>query len=159
MTFLKVELGLPVGLLERIGPVEITPIFSNPRSKSKIHDEVSVLFNTVEVRDSVRRAARELGGDPNAGVRLEVPTWLQSNLKALDALCYALKQKHPKLKRNIKFDDDALDLIMEFNTDPDDPSKKWRRVTPQKAKEQKHLLGNAGQACEITSDDLSSMLQ
>ena len=82
---------------------------------------------------------------------------IASILKALEALSYSLKLKNPKMKRNVKFDDDAFDLIMEFNTDPDGNGK-WRRVTPAKAKAKKDLLVSSGRATDVTDDDLDSML-
>ena len=37
-------------------------------SRSKIQGEAVVTFATVEIRDIVRRAAKELAGSPSAGI-------------------------------------------------------------------------------------------
>ena len=97
------------------------------RQGSKIEHKVTVLFSSVQVRDAVRRGAKELAGDRDAGVRLEIPYSMQSSLKALESVSYHLKQKHPKIRRNIKFDDDEMSLVLDFNTDPDG-SGTWRQV-------------------------------
>ena len=60
------------------------------------------VFSTVEVRNVVRRAAKELGGDPNAGIRLEILVALKPSLKALESLSYSLKAKNPGIKRSKK---------------------------------------------------------
>ena len=81
-------------------------------SRSKIKEEVIVGFSSAEVRDIVRRAARELAGDLQSGIRLEIPQFLQPNLKALESVSYVLRRKHPGMKHNVKFDDEKMDLVL-----------------------------------------------
>ena len=86
-----------------MGDVSVKKVAAGPRSK--ITGEVIAVFLMVAVRDAVRGMASELAGDPDAGVRLEIPHGLQSNLKALESVSYNLKKKYPDLRRNIKFDE------------------------------------------------------
>ena len=60
------------------------------------------LLHCVAIRDAIRGMVRELGGDPNAGVRLEILYGLQSDLKALESVSYNLKKKFPGMRRNIR---------------------------------------------------------
>ena len=102
----------------------------------------------------MRRAAKELAGDSGAGICLEVPRHLQSSLKALES--FNLKRKNPGLKRNVKFDDASLDLVMDICLDPDNSST-WRRITPACAKAMKKKL-NVSRGNEVGQDELEKML-
>ena len=112
--FLKDRLRFSSVFLSEMGEASTKRIATAPGSRIK--DEVVVVFSTVEIRDAVRRAAKELAGDNGAGIRLEVPRGLQPSLKALEAVSYNLKQKNNGIKRNIRFDDLAQDLVLDFNT-------------------------------------------
>ena len=79
---------------------------------------------------------------------MEIPYSLQPSLKALEALSYNLKQKNQKMKRNIRFDDMAKDLALDFNTDPETSS--WRRVSGAQALQVKNQLSR-GKTQDITS--------
>ena len=78
-----------------MGEIGIKRVAAGPGSKIK--DEVVVLFATVQVRDTVRRAAKELAGSSDAGVRLEIPYSMQTRLKALESVSYNLKKSTPVL--------------------------------------------------------------
>ena len=139
-----------------MGEIGIKKHVSGPGSK--INGEVSVLFATVEVRDAVRRAAKELAGDPGAGIRLEIPQNLQPSLKALEAISYSLKQKNGKVKRNIKFDDADMDLVLDFNIDPEGNGT-WKRVTADQAKKMKKKVQSGGGRAEaLTDNELDDMM-
>ena len=105
----------------------------------------------------MRRAAKELAGDSEAGIRLEVPTRLQPSLKALEAVSFSLKQKNKDTKRSIKFDDQSMDLILDFNTKPDDPASPWRRVTADQAKQMKPKLKNGGATTTVSNEELENL--
>ena len=95
-----------------------------------------------------------MAGTPDAGIRLEVPQHLQSSLKALEAVSYALKQKNLNMRRNVWFDDSVLDLV-----DPTDPDPQWKKICPaQAAQVRAKALQKSRAAEELTSDDLDSML-
>ena len=100
-----------------------------------------------------------MAGTPDAGIRLEVPQHLQSSLKALEAVSYALKQKHPNMRRNVRFDDSMLDLVLDFCVDPTDPDPQWKKIRPaQAAQVRAKTLQKSRAAEELTSDDLDSLL-
>ena len=118
-----------------------------------------MVFSTVEVRDIVKRAAKELAGAQDAGIRLEVPNYLKPSLQALEAVSYHLKKKHTGIKRSIKFCDDDLDLVLDFNVDPSGDGA-WKRVSAAQAKAMKPKLssGSSGRTSELTNDELEGML-
>ena len=150
--------GLSTTTLSRMGDISVKEVFAAP--SSKIRDEVVAVFISQEVRDTVKRAARELAGDRDAGIRLEIPRYLQPSLKALEAVSYALKKKHPALKRNVKFDDEFLDLVLDFNLDPSRPGSSWRKLRPRQARSvrQKLVVSSSGPAEEVGDDELDTML-
>ena len=63
-----------------------------------------------------------------------MPDHLKSNFRHLDRVCFRLKSKYPNLRRSIKFDDEALDLVADFKLDDWKP---WQRITPEEAKQSK----------------------
>ena len=114
--FMQTRLRMSRSLMSKMGDISIQKVFAAPGAK--IQDVVVVVFADQEVRDAVKRAAKELAGDTEAGMRLELPRRLQPSLKALESVSYALKQRNKEMKRNIKFDDEAMDLVLDFNTNP-----------------------------------------
>ena len=123
--FMQTRLRMSRSLMSKMGDISIQKVFAAPGAK--IQDEVVVVFADQEVRDAVKRAAKELAGDTEAGMRLELPRRLQPSLKALESVSYALKQRNKEMKRNIKFDDEAMDLVLDFNTNPEGGGS-WRRI-------------------------------
>ena len=115
-------------------------------------------FSSVEVRDIVRRAARELAGDPQSGIRLEIPQFLQPNLKALESVSYALRRKHPGMKRNVKFDDEKMNLVLDFCVNPTDPDATWRKIRPDQAALVKHKIARQQTSIELSGDDIGRLL-
>ena len=148
--YLRDRLRLSTSFLADMGEISIKRVAAGPRSKIK--EEVIVVFSSVDVRDAVRGAARELAGVPEADMRLEIPHFLQGSLKALEAVSYNLKKKHPGIRRNIKFDDGEMDLVLDFCTNPDDSDA-------AQAKLLKKTIGKkSGKTVEVTSDELEQML-
>ena len=139
--FLSVRLKISSRMMADMGSISIKKVFAGPRSK--IQNEVIAVFASAEVRDTIRRGARELAGDPDAGIRLEIPGHLQTSLKALEAVSFGLKQKNPKMRRNVKFDDAELDLVLDFSLDPDGGAP-WRKIRPAQAIAAKAKLGKSG---------------
>ena len=142
--------------LRDMGEISVKRVAAGPRAK--IRGEVIALFATNQVRDDVRSAARELAGDAGFGIRLEIPASLQTNLKALESVGYNMKKKFPNLKRNIRFDDDSMDLVLHFCTDPD-AMQPWRRLRPAQARAMKSkMVVQPDQMVDVTEDDLESMM-
>ena len=122
------------------------------QSKNTIRHEVVVEFPSVDLRDLVRRSAYNLAGDRTAGIRLDVPHHFMKNFKALESASYKLKQQYPSLRRNIKFDDEVCDLVLEFRISE---GGSWKRLRPQEAKE---LQRAEGEAEDMSASDVSSLL-
>ena len=55
-------------------------------------------------------------------------------MKALQSASYELKQKFPGSKRNVLFDDESTDLVLDFCLREGDP---WRRMTARQARDRK----------------------
>ena len=86
-------------------------------------NQALVTFGTSRQRDEVKAAARSLT-DREVGVQMEPPDHLRSHFQTFQALAYQLKQKHPLLKRNVKFSDEDLALEMDFNVG----DGRWRTI-------------------------------
>ena len=139
--------------ISRIGQVSIAPC---PNPRSNIKNECLVTFATKQIRDAVKAGAVNLKGDKTAGVRIDVPCFLSSNFKALEAMGYNLKQTHKDLRRSIKFDDDKLDFFLDFRKNEE---SKWQRVRPDKAKKVRDTrprpLGDEPE--ELTEEELAAL--
>ncbi len=111
-------------------------------------------FQTVDARDIVKGSAPNLAGcGPEVGVRLEVPNFLKASMKALQSLSYDLKQKHHSARRNILFEDDSLDLVLDFCLGE---GQKWRRVTAEQARGRAKKAPVAG--FRVAEDELNDIL-
>ena len=149
--FLANKLRLGEDVLSDAGECSIRRIPSN--KGSKIEYEATVEFPSVELRDVVKGAAYNLAGQANAGIRLEIAHHLMANFKALSTASYKLKQKFPGCKRNIKYDDEHLDLILDFKTADND---RWKRLRPEQARELQKAGGEAAE--EMSTSDMSELL-
>ena len=125
---------------DEVGKVEIR---QNKDPKSKLKDEVTVRFETKEIRDAIKGQASNLANYDDSGMRLHVPNHLQKDFKALMGLAYDLKKNHANLRRNVKFDEEDLGLFMDMQMDRDGP---WRRVKPAQARRALALSGKAGRS-------------
>lgn len=127
-------------------------------ARSKITDEVVVTFPEIEMRDTVRAAASNLSGHRGSGLRLEIPDFLRPALRSLESVSYTLKRTHPSMKRNVKFDDENLDLVMDIKLSEEEP---WRKIRPSQAKEAKkgQVVPSREGGSELNADDLQAMMQ
>ena len=124
-----------------------------PKSRNpKIASEAIVEFPSIDLRDAVRSSAFNLAGDTESGIRLEIPPHLMNNFRALNQAAYNLKKKFSTCRRNIKFDDEACDLIMEFKTSEE---SSWKRLRPKEARE----MGGITRVKEMSVEDMSSLLR
>ena len=80
-TFLTTRLKLDRDFLLDMGEIAIKRVAAGPRVK--IRGEIIAVFSSVAIRDAVKGAAKELAGSPDAGIRLEIPYSLQTNLKVV----------------------------------------------------------------------------
>ena len=60
------------------------------------------------------------------------------------------------MRRNVKFDNAELDLVLDFSLDPDGGAP-WRKIRPAQAIAAKAKLGKSGVG-EVDDDELDTML-
>ena len=112
------------------------------RRPTRVHSELLVVFKDIAMRDMVVSFAPNLARanqtGQTAGLRMEIPSHLQGVFKTLDSHGHLLRDRHgPGLKRNIRFDDMELSLVMDLKL-PDQAS--WMRVDYETAREElKHV--------------------
>ena len=76
-------------------------------------------------------AARNLAGKGSTyGVRLELPNHHKSAMKAPQSASYELKTKFPQARQNVLFDDETLDLVLDFCLEE---GGTWKRMTSDQA--------------------------
>ena len=72
-----------------------------------------IKFPTVEARDLVKAAARNLADlGKDYGVRHELPDFLKTAMSNLQSMSYEIRQRHPNARRNVRFDDESMDLVL-----------------------------------------------
>lgn len=113
-----------------LGDVAIQRILDK---RNKYCNEAVIYFDDKSDRDSVKMLAVNLANykDEEAGMNLQIPDHLQKDFKVLMNLSYDLKKKNPRLKRNVKFDEENLNLFMDLQLDRDEA---WRRIRPEMAR-------------------------
>ena len=131
--FMKDYLKMDTEAVERLGHMTAVRVPYGPKTRHK--KEVIVCFDSVEARDVVRSSASNLAGQgSDVGIRLEIPASMRSAMRALQSLSFEIKTKHPASRRNILFDDDTSELVLDFATSE---GGEWRRVTSKQAKNKK----------------------
>ena len=152
--FMTDHLRLDSKTMDIIGSFSVQRIPQGPASKIK--NEVLVIYRSVEARDVVKGAARNLAGlGQEYGVRLEIPNRLKTNMKALQSVSYDLKQKYPTARRNVLMDDDHLDLALDFCLAEGQP---WKRMTASQARARKKKGGNATGRLQVEDDEIDRLL-
>lgn len=73
---------------------------------------------------------------------------------ALQAVSYELRQKFPDSRRNVLFDDETKDLVLDFTTD----DKTWRRMTSQQARDRKKKQKTGGGNFTLEADEIDAIL-
>ena len=113
--FMATHLKLSQSFMDSVGEFTVRRVPFGPAARVK--DEVIVAFQSTDVRDAVKSSARNLAGmGSDYGVRLELPDHLKSAMKALQAVSYEVKKKYPQARRNVLFDDETMDLVLDFCT-------------------------------------------
>ena len=127
--YMRDYLKLEEAVLDRLGHFTATRVAFGPKTRHQ--KEMLVCFDSMEARDVVRGAATNLGGHgPDVGIRLEIPRHLRGAMRALQSLSYEIRTRHAGSRRNILFDDEAMDLVLDFSVG-DGP---WRRVSSEQAR-------------------------
>ena len=103
------------------------------KGKAKIQREYVVTFENKETRDKIQSNASKLSLLPkdSAGIRLELPDFLQSNFNVLQNAAYQIKKKSPGARRNILFDDHCLNLALDVKLKE---AAEWQRILPEDAR-------------------------
>ena len=98
-----------------------------------------------------------MAGVTTAGIRLEIPEFLRPSLRALESTSILLKQNNPHLKRNIKYDDDVMDLVMDVRLTP---ISQWKKIRPDQASEAKkgRATPSREDSLELDSGAIQAML-
>ena len=111
--FMVELLKLDESFISTLGAIKAERVPFGPKNKNK--KELLVHFSSVDARDVVRSAATNLAGcGPDHGVRLEIPHFLRPAMKAPQSVSYDITQKHRDERRNILFDDERMDLVLDF---------------------------------------------
>ena len=98
--------------------------------KSKFQKEMIVRFPSVETRYLVKGAARNLSSKGKEyRVRHKLPDFLKIAMSNLQAVWYEIRQRHPEARRNVRFDDENMDLVLDFSLREGDP---WKTQAKQK---------------------------
>ena len=153
ITFMTDHLGLSPTFMESVGQFTVKRVPFGPQAR--VQQEVVVHYNFTDVRDAVKASARNLADKgPDYGVRLELPDHLKSAMKALQAVSYDIKKKYPHARRNVLFDDEGLDLVLDFSL----TEGQWRRITSVQAKERKKKVPGAQSKMLLEQEELDSIL-
>ena len=152
--FLTEKLSLNESFTEEdMGPITIK---RNIEKKPKNSNEVCVIFDTKQIRDTVKAQGPNLANHrEDAGMRLQIPDNLQKDFKALMSMAYELKQKNKDLKRNVKFDEESLGLFMDVQMKRDGD---WKRIRPSQA--HRHLATRQKRTGpdDMGDDEIESLL-
>ena len=124
--FMTEILSMPVQVVGGL-TIEYTRKLQQPR-RSKIENEVLVRFPDAATRDIVQSYALNLAQHRDkAGIRLEIPPQLAGTFRLFEQHAGTLRQRFPEgFKRSIKFDDVAMDLVMDIKVPT---ASKWHRFT------------------------------
>ena len=71
-------------------------------------------------------------------------------MKALQQVSYNIKQKHQNARRNILYEDDSLDLVLDFCLGEGQP---WRRLSSGQAKSKAKVVSGKLPGREAVGDD------
>ena len=130
ITFAEERLKIRSGYLKR-SDFTVFPVASPAAAASP--DQVIVKFDSVRLRDEIKSNARNLSGtDRSVGLQLEAPDHLRSHYQLFQKLGYNIKSKHPGLKRNVKFDDLEMALVMDIKTSV---NSDWKTLSYAEAKD------------------------
>ena len=125
--FFRTRLKFDQARVDSFGSLRVRRVETRGKSNQK---EVAVTFLDVDTRDAVRSEASNLAGQSEAGIRLEIPDYLRPSLRSLESVSYHMKKAHPGMKRNVRFDDEALDLVLDVKLGENHP---WKRIRPSQA--------------------------
>ena len=129
--FIETTLEVPSQITKALNIVQIERI--QQARRSRVQDEVKVVFATSRERDLVQSYAANLAKhEGKAGIRMDIPEHLRGLFKLYEAHGANLRQRFPGLRRSIKFDDTSQSLCMDVRM----PEKqKWHRISEPEMRE------------------------
>ena len=77
------------------------------------------------------------------------------SLRALELVAFGRKKKYPKLKRNVKFNDEMQDLVLDIKLDE---NSTWRKIRPDQALMAKNSFPYEEDESEVDSVELHSIM-
>ena len=154
INYMQTKLKLDTEFTSCMGPLSIQRVPSGPAAKIK--DEVIVKFNSIEARDVVKGAARNLAGRGHEyGVRLEIPNSLKGAMGALQAVSYEVRQKFSDARTNVLMEDESMDLVLDFCVGE---GRTWRRMTSAQAKTRKRRSGQGQDKFGLDEGEIDEIL-
>ena len=122
--FFETVLEIPVSIVKSLCIERVDKV--QQARRSRIQDEVRVVFSTSKERDLVQSYAVNLAkSNGKAGIRMELPEHLRGLFKLFEAHGASLRQRFPGLRRSIKYDDVSQSLCMDVKMPEKD---KWHRI-------------------------------
>ena len=149
--FLTDKLKCPQG---RVLPDDFSArrIYSRPDYDAQ--DQVLVVFSSTRLRDEIKSLGRNLDGkDRKTGIQLEPPDHLRSHYQTFQRLAFEMKKKHKGLRRNVKFSDADLSLVMDVKLDA---SAEWRQISHDDARNT--LKKTRARSESISVDELEALV-
>ena len=130
LDFLATKLLCPPGRVTQTD-FEVKRAYSPPEMTAQ--NQVIVTFATIALRDEIKSMARNLrGADRSVGIQIEPPDSLQSHYQAFQRLAFQLKRKNPALRRNVKFSDYDLCLVMDVKINSESG---WKTIMYDQARQ------------------------
>lgn len=97
---------------------------------AKARREVLCTFETKEARDIVKAAGRNLAGlGGEVGLRAQFPGFLMDTFRMFESIAYHLRSGDPDIRRAVKYDDSAFDLVMDVKL-----GNEWKRIRSDEAR-------------------------
>ena len=150
VVFLTQNLGLEEALANSLTKSSVRRVPSRPNDRIK--DEVVVQFSTIQDRDIVKAAGFRLAGT-DGSMRLELPSHLLGQHRALSNAAKSLRKSRPGTKTYVKFDDEELSLVMDYRL----AGGSWTRLRPDQAKTAVPPEPEAALK-EVSAEEFSSLL-
>ena len=136
--------GLHIEKVERISQAR----------RSKIQDELLVVFRTSSQRDVIQSYASNLAAvQGEAGIRLDVPDFLRGLFRQFEVHAANLKERYGPIKRAIRFDDLDKSLYMDVKLQNTD----WHRISATDMKRLQLGRKHTKQALTQPSSDADDM--
>ena len=151
LDFLHNNLKMPVGKIR--ADQFVIQVVDSPQGNNDVSDPIVVTFDSIRLRDEVKSLARNLAGtDRSIGVQMEAPDHLRSHYQAFQKLGFHIKRKHAALRRNVKFDDFSMSLVMDVKLDE---SASWKTIDYAAAKD---LLKRVKTVPTVDKKELENMV-